>query len=90
MPTPRKKVTKPKTKAGQTKKKPIQYFIDSVGGKRKITIIVKGGTVQDIVNTACPDIPVVVHDYDTKKDIDNEPNFYSDQYGEEFCRITFN
>lgn len=84
MPTPRKKTTKPKTKARQTTKKPLQYFIDSVGGRKKITIIVKGGIVEDVVNTACAEIAVEVHDYDIKKDIENESNFYVDKYGEEF------
>jgi hypothetical protein len=88
MPTTRKRKTTTTKKKVDRKK--LQYFIDSVGGKRSITIFIKGGIVQDIVNTSCPEISVIVHDYDMKKDIDNEQNFHVDKYGEEYFKIILN
>lgn len=83
--------TKPKTKPKKKplpRKKPIekkipQLFIDSMGVKKSITIIVEGGLVQDIIKTACSNIKIQIHDYDLDTITDNG-NIFLDQYNKRF------
>jgi hypothetical protein len=83
--------TKPKPKPNKTplsRKKPIekkipQLFIDSMGVKKSITIIVEGGIIQDIVKNACPNTKIQIHDYDLDTITDDE-NIYLDQYNKKF------
>jgi hypothetical protein len=83
--------TKPKPKPKKTplsRKKPIekkipQLFIDSMGVKKSITIIVEGGIIQDIVKNACPNTKIQIHDYDLDTITDDE-NIYLDQYNKKF------
>jgi hypothetical protein len=88
--------TKPKPKPKKkplSRKKPIekkipQLFIDSMGVKKSITIIVEGGIIQDIVKNACPNIKIQIHDYDLDTITDDE-NIYLDQYNKKFHLTEF-
>jgi hypothetical protein len=60
-----------------------------VSNRRKITIIVKNGNVENIVKERCSDINVELNNYD----IDKEPeydNIFTDLRGKQFLKTTFN
>jgi hypothetical protein len=88
--------TKPKPKPKKktlSRKKPIekkipQLFIDSMGVKKSITIIVEGGIIQDIVKNACPNIKIQIHDYDLDTITDDE-NIYLDTWNKKFHLTEF-
>jgi hypothetical protein len=40
-------------------------LIISAQGKKKIQLIIKGGSVCDVIKHSCPDIEIEFHDYDT-------------------------
>lgn len=67
-----------------------QLFIYTVSTKPKVTIIVSGGSVQDIIKENCPEVEVVVHDYDIQGlDVDSDPTAYQDEKGNAYLQTTF-
>lgn len=69
----------------QTKTKP-QLIIDATSLKKKITIHVNGGKVEDIVKENCPELDIKVHDYDIG---DTEEGLYKDDKGRSFLCFEF-
>jgi hypothetical protein len=67
-------------------KRPVIIQSDITRDK-KITIIVEGGVVEDIVKEKCSEIDVEVHDYDV--DQQEDENLFIDKYGRKFNRIVF-
>jgi hypothetical protein len=58
-----------------------------ITNKKKITIIVEGGMVEDIVKEKCSEIDVEVHDYDVEEC--EEDNLFIDKYGRKFNKFSF-
>lgn len=58
-----------------------------ITNKKKITIIVEGGMVEDIVKEKCSEIDVEVHDYDVEEY--EEDNLFIDKYGRKFNKFNF-
>jgi hypothetical protein len=54
--------------------------------KPKITIVVSGGYIQDIIKERCLNTQIEVHDYDIQ---DEQENLNTDQYGKQYRIITF-
>lgn len=67
------------------RKKHPQFFIDSMGVKKTLYVIVENGMVQDVVKVACPSVNVEIHDYDIQGE-DSE-NVFLDRNGREFRKI---
>mgnify|MGYP003335742696 CR=1 FL=1 len=68
-------------------KKPVIIQSD-ISPRRKITIIVENGNVENIVKERCSEIDVEVNDYDVE-DL-KAPNVYKDEKGKEYLKIKFN
>lgn len=79
--------TKPTKKINSNKTNPI--VIQSEVTQQitpKITIVVSGGYIQDIIKERCLNTQIEVHDYD----IQNEQEYLNtDQYGKQYKVITF-
>jgi hypothetical protein len=88
----KKKSTRRKSPARlAVKRKPKpQLFIYTVSTKPKVTIIVSEGMVQDIIKENCPEVEVVVHDYDIQgMDVDNDPHLSKDDKGKAYLPLGF-
>jgi hypothetical protein len=60
-----------------------------VSNRRKITIIVKNGNVENIVKERCSDINVELNNYDIDKGPEYD-NIFTDLRGKQFLKTTFN
>lgn len=63
-----------------------QLIINAVGAKKKVSIIVSGGCVVDVVKSSCPDVNIEIYDYDVEGD-DCE-NCFLDNEGKQYKLIT--
>jgi uncharacterized Rossmann fold enzyme len=73
-----------------TKKKPQLYiYAMTKNMKPRITIIVSGGAVQDVIKENT-NIELVVHDYDIEPhEFENKKNYYKDEHGNSFQLLSF-
>jgi hypothetical protein len=69
------------------KPKPIIIQSQVTNNSKRITIIVSGGKIDDIVKEKCSEIDVFIHDYDTEGT--EEDKLQIDQYGKKYKQITF-
>ena len=67
-------------------KKPVIIQSD-ISPRRKITIIVENGAVENIIKERCSEIDVEVNDYDLE---DTDHNLYRDETGKPYKKIKFN
>lgn len=75
-----------KTISPPRNKRPI-IIQSEITNKKKITIFVEGGVVEDIVKEKCSEIDVEVHDYDVEDS--EEEDLFTDKYGRKFNKINF-
>jgi|LakMenEpi03Aug12_release.lakeMendotaPanAssembly.Ray.scaffolds.fasta_scaffold3166066_1 hypothetical protein len=52
-----------------------QLFVDTMGNKPKLTIVMADGQIKDIVQKACPNLKVEIINYDVDSDNDKEIRF---------------
>jgi uncharacterized Rossmann fold enzyme len=73
-----------------TRKKPQLYiYAMTKSMKPKITIIVSGGAVQDVVKENT-NIDLVIHDYDIEPhDTENRRDCYKDEHGDTYQLLKF-
>ena len=67
-------------------KRPI-IIQSEITNRKKITIVVEGGMVEDIVKERCSEIDVEVHDYDVEES--EEEDLFTDKYGRKFNKSNF-
>lgn len=68
----------------------IPVIIQSeISNRRKITIIVNNGDVENIVKERCSEIDVEINNYDIDKEQEYD-NIFTDLRGKPFLKTTFN
>jgi len=76
--------TKTKPQTMKTKTKP-QVFADSMGVTPKLTLIIEGGIITQVVRKACQNIEIEIMDYDV--DGDDESLCLKDKQGKLYKKI---